>query len=89
MTWKFGTVPSSFIPSFPSSLFLSPSCLAFSNVFLVVCPTAYDLVGIFFVLENHSKQNVIPFFFFFLLPTILVIPRVILKLNQQPNEKNV
>lgn len=65
VTWKFGTVPSSFIPSFPSSLFLSPSCLAFSNVFLVVCPTAYDLVGIFFVLENHSKQNVIPFFFFF------------------------
>ncbi len=41
ISWKFGPFPSQFIPSPPSSLFLSPSCLVFSNVFLVVCPVAY------------------------------------------------
>lgn len=41
----------------PSFLFLSSSCLAFSNVFLVVCPIAYNSQhawsAYFSVLENH------------------------------------
>ena len=52
------------------------------------------LVGIFFMLRNHSKQNVIPSFFLSLSLSpshqfFFFFSGVILKFNQQINEKNI
>lgn len=86
--WKFGTVPLLVPPTPPI-----PSGFS-SNVFLVAPlperPSAH-LVSIFLLLKNHSELKEIQshVFSLFYLKQSLVNPIVVLKFNQQPNEKNI